>query len=203
MGNFNRDDNRSGGGFNRGGFGGGRRDGGRPTMHQATCSECGASCEIPFRPSGGRPVFCSTCFEKQGSGSRPSRFGGDNRGERRERHDRPREDREMHDAVCAKCAKACQVPFMPKDGKPVFCESCFEKGGKGKGSEEVMEQIKLLSVKIDRIMKILAPNEPTEKAKKPEVKKEVAKEKELATKEVVKEKKSKSAPKKASAKKKK
>lgn len=200
MGNFNRDDNRSGGGFNRGGFGGGRRDGGRPTMHQATCSECGASCEIPFRPSGGRPVFCSTCFEKQGGGSRPSRFGGDNRGERRERHDRPREDREMHDAVCAKCAKACQVPFMPKADKPVFCEDCFGQGGGrgGKDTGELMEQIKLLNAKVDKLMKALVPNEPTEKAKKPEAKKEAAKEK-----EVVKEKKTKAAPKKASAKKKK
>lgn len=179
MGHFNRDDNRSGGGFNRG-FGGGgrkfgRRDGGRPTMHQATCSECNASCEIPFRPSGDRPVFCSTCFEKQGGGTRPSRFDGD-RGGRGERHERHRdEDRQMYEAVCAKCSKACQVPFMPKADKPVFCDACFSNGGKGgQNSGELMEQIKMLNAKVDKLMKFLNPKGSEEKAEKIEVEKEVS-----------------------------
>ena len=80
MGSYNRDDNRRGGGSNRsfGGnksYGGGRsggRDGGRPTMHRATCSECGDSCELPFKPSGSKPVFCSNCFGKQDGGGRGS-----------------------------------------------------------------------------------------------------------------------------------
>lgn len=33
--------------------------------------------------------------------------------------------REYHDAVCAKCGKACQVPFLPKDDRPVYCSECF------------------------------------------------------------------------------
>jgi len=59
MGNFRKD---SGGRFGgRGGFGGGR-DRGPVTMHQATCDKCGESCEVPFRPTGDKPVYCSACF---------------------------------------------------------------------------------------------------------------------------------------------
>jgi len=44
-------------------------------MHKAVCSECGQACEIPFKPSGDRPVFCSECFARQqGEGSAESRF---------------------------------------------------------------------------------------------------------------------------------
>ena len=35
--------------------------------------------------------------------------------------------REMHDAVCADCKQACQVPFKPTEGKPVYCRDCFAK----------------------------------------------------------------------------
>lgn len=57
--------------FNRGGFsdrsgGGSGGFGARPAMHQATCAECGASCEVPFKPSGERPVYCSNCFKTKG-----------------------------------------------------------------------------------------------------------------------------------------
>ena len=33
-------------------------------MHSATCDKCGARCEVPFRPSGSKPVYCSDCFRK-------------------------------------------------------------------------------------------------------------------------------------------
>src|SRR3989344_2908023 len=38
--------------------------GSRPGMHQAICSECGNKCEVPFRPTGDKPVYCSQCFGK-------------------------------------------------------------------------------------------------------------------------------------------
>ncbi|MBN2454558.1 hypothetical protein JXB11_03355 [Candidatus Woesearchaeota archaeon] len=34
---------------------------------------------------------------------------------------------EMHDATCAECGKACQVPFKPTEGKPVYCLECYKK----------------------------------------------------------------------------
>ncbi|MCA9370720.1 MAG: hypothetical protein KC680_02040, partial [Candidatus Peregrinibacteria bacterium] len=31
-------------------------------MHDAVCSECGADCQVPFKPSGDKPVLCRDCF---------------------------------------------------------------------------------------------------------------------------------------------
>lgn len=60
MGNFNRGD-RDG---SRGGrdFGGPRRDFGPREMHNATCSECGKECQVPFKPQEGKPVYCRECY---------------------------------------------------------------------------------------------------------------------------------------------
>ena len=35
--------------------------------------------------------------------------------------------REMHDAVCSECKNACQVPFKPTEGKPIYCRDCYAK----------------------------------------------------------------------------
>ncbi|MDR3565711.1 MAG: zinc-ribbon domain containing protein [Negativicutes bacterium] len=48
----------SGGYSSRGGGGGYQQR----EMHQATCAECGKETQVPFRPSGDRPVYCSSCF---------------------------------------------------------------------------------------------------------------------------------------------
>lgn len=45
-------------------FGG--RDSGRPTLHDVVCDECGKDCQVPFRPSGDKPIYCSECFERKG-----------------------------------------------------------------------------------------------------------------------------------------
>lgn len=92
MGNFNRDRRPGGdrdrggsrggfGGGNRGGFGGGRdrgfggdrrdRDSRLAEMHHAVCDGCGNDCEVPFRPTSGKPVYCNDCFKK--NDTRPSR----------------------------------------------------------------------------------------------------------------------------------
>jgi CxxC-x17-CxxC domain-containing protein len=46
----------------------GRHDRGPATMYRATCAECGKDCEVPFRPSGEKPVYCSECFENKRDG---------------------------------------------------------------------------------------------------------------------------------------
>lgn len=155
--------NSGGRSFDRGGdrgFGG--RDEGRPTMHKGTCDTCGRPCEVPFRPSGDRPIFCRDCFGKKES-------GGSVRFERRE-SERPRyEDKKKFDAVCASCGNDCQVPFRPVDGRPVYCSHCFDKSGSGRDNRnndrteirientpDYKHQFDLLNTKLDKIMKMLS-----------------------------------------------
>ncbi|MBT3304437.1 hypothetical protein HN592_03240 [Candidatus Woesearchaeota archaeon] len=35
---------------------------------RVTCDGCGESCEVPFKPTSNKPVFCSDCFRKEGKG---------------------------------------------------------------------------------------------------------------------------------------
>ena len=37
-----------------------------------------------------------------------------------------REDREMFDAKCGDCGNDCQIPFRPKEDRPVYCRECFQ-----------------------------------------------------------------------------
>lgn len=62
-----------------GGFG--RRDfrdrdsRGPVSMHKAICDNCGKECQVPFRPTSGKPIFCSNCFgEKKNSGPNKEQF---------------------------------------------------------------------------------------------------------------------------------
>ena len=47
-------------------------------MFTATCSSCGQPAQVPFQPSGEKPVYCSTCFEQRrgGGGDRGGHYGG-------------------------------------------------------------------------------------------------------------------------------
>jgi CxxC-x17-CxxC domain-containing protein len=36
-------------------------------------------------------------------------------------------DREMFPATCASCGRQTQVPFRPREGRPVYCKECFTK----------------------------------------------------------------------------
>jgi CxxC-x17-CxxC domain-containing protein len=80
MGDYNRE-GRSGGrsrDFSRGrddrsSSGGGYGERRRPEMHDAVCDKCGKDCQVPFRPSGDKPVLCSDCFKRADNGG--SRFG--------------------------------------------------------------------------------------------------------------------------------
>jgi CxxC-x17-CxxC domain-containing protein len=55
-----------GGGGGRGGYGGGGGgDRGPRQMFPATCASCGQQTEVPFKPSGNRPVYCRDCFQAQ------------------------------------------------------------------------------------------------------------------------------------------
>jgi CxxC-x17-CxxC domain-containing protein len=80
MGNFNRDRRSDGGRSFPGKRDFDNRGTDRITLHKTICSKCGKSCEVPFRPTGSKPVFCRDCFRENG--------GSDSR--RPERRDFPR-----------------------------------------------------------------------------------------------------------------
>jgi CxxC-x17-CxxC domain-containing protein len=46
-----------------------RQGGGRSTatkkreMHKTSCSRCGAETEVPFKPTGEKPVYCRDCYK--------------------------------------------------------------------------------------------------------------------------------------------
>jgi len=121
-------------------------------MFDAKCADCGNECQIPFKPKDDRPVYCRECFQNHkpvqrsggyggrsggyggrsggyggrsgGYGGRSGGYGGSGRGSRfGRRDDRPRE---MFDAKCADCGNECQIPFKPKDDRPVYCRECFQ-----------------------------------------------------------------------------
>lgn len=39
--------------------------GGARQMYQVTCAECGKETEVPFRPTGEKPVYCRDCFNRK------------------------------------------------------------------------------------------------------------------------------------------
>ncbi len=78
-------------------------------MFDVTCSECGQPAQVPFQPTGDRPVYCRDCFQKRRGGRG---YGG---------------ERQMFDATCAECGQAIQVPFEPKGDRPVYCREHFNK----------------------------------------------------------------------------
>ncbi|MDW7732688.1 MAG: CxxC-x17-CxxC domain-containing protein [Methanolobus sp.] len=51
-----------GGSGGRGG-GGGFRPSGPREMHKAVCADCNQETEVPFVPSGDRPVYCRECYQ--------------------------------------------------------------------------------------------------------------------------------------------
>ena len=61
---------------------GGRRNGGETQLFDAVCSKCGNACQVPFRPTGQKPVYCNACYSEQLGGSRERDFS------RRDNHSR-------------------------------------------------------------------------------------------------------------------
>lgn len=45
----------------------------------------------------------------------------------REDFNRNSPPREMHKTICDKCGKDCEVPFIPTEGKPIYCNDCFKR----------------------------------------------------------------------------
>ena len=90
------------------------------------CSDCGVTFiftaeEQEFFASKGytnEPKRCPLCRQSRKS----ERYGGGGGGGY---GDRPR--RQMFPAVCAQCGKDTEVPFEPREGRPVYCSECYNK----------------------------------------------------------------------------
>ena len=89
---------------------------------QLTCADCGAqftfsAAEQEFFQSKGytnEPKRCPTCRQARKS----ERNGGQGGGMK---------SRQMYPATCAECGKDTEVPFEPREGRPVYCSDCFSK----------------------------------------------------------------------------
>jgi CxxC-x17-CxxC domain-containing protein len=100
--------------FNKGNQSGNNRNFGKPRfnrerteMFSATCANCGNQCEVPFRPTGSKPVLCRDCFKNnRGSDTRSSfdrpRINND---ENRERHNQSSNYNAQFEALNAKMDK--------------------------------------------------------------------------------------------------
>lgn len=66
---YSRDRSARAGGFRERGF------------TKAICAQCNKECEVPFKPSGDRPVYCQDCFAKREGGGW-ERHGGHRFGKR-------------------------------------------------------------------------------------------------------------------------
>lgn len=87
------------------------------------CADCGAeftftASEQEFYASKGftnEPRRCPSCR----SARKQDRYGGGG--------GRDRAPRQMYSVVCAQCGKETEVPFEPRQGRPVYCNECYSK----------------------------------------------------------------------------
>jgi len=93
------------------------------------CSDCGATFtfiveEQEFFATKGytnEPKRCPSCREARKS----ERYGYGGGGGGGGGGYRPR--RQMFPAVCAECGKETEVPFEPREGRPVYCSDCYNR----------------------------------------------------------------------------
>ena len=86
------------------------------------CSDCGATftftaSEQEFFAAKGytnEPKRCPSCRQAR----KAQRYGNDYS---------YRPPRQMFPAICAECGKETEVPFEPREGRPVYCRDCYAK----------------------------------------------------------------------------
>lgn len=83
-----------------------------------TCAECGKS----FVFTTGEQEF----YQSKGLQNEPKRCP-ECRVNRKQSHGHNSgQPRQMYHATCARCGCDCEVPFEPKQERPVYCSSCYE-----------------------------------------------------------------------------
>ena len=87
------------------------------------CSDCGS--EFTFS------VEEQELFQSRGYTNEPKRCPECRQARKQERYGNSgygyRTQRQMFPAVCAECNKETEVPFEPREGRPVYCRDCYSK----------------------------------------------------------------------------
>jgi len=126
MENFNKEKKYSGNRSGNRGFGQGR-DGSNRKMYKVICSDCGKNCEIPFRPTGDKPVFCSDCFKNKGDNNSRNFRGGSNR------------------------------EHGKRNSQSQFDDKRSHQNNGGRNAENYKVQFEQLNTKLDKILRVLIP----------------------------------------------
>ncbi|MHA1346949.1 MAG: CxxC-x17-CxxC domain-containing protein [Candidatus Heimdallarchaeaceae archaeon] len=117
----------------------GQSDKGAIEFHTVICAKCKKETQVPFKPTGVKPVYCRECFQienpKTDSPSVRSSSGRSNyrssdrssgRYDNSNRRVSVRGSSELYTVTCAKCNEETQIPFKPTGSKPVYCRKCFQ-----------------------------------------------------------------------------
>jgi CxxC-x17-CxxC domain-containing protein len=96
-----------------------------------TCSECNKKCDVPFKPSNDKPVYCSACFGMKKSGNE---------------------------------LRGASKPAGRTERRPYGTAATTPKSD-NQGILELKRQISELEVKLNKILDLLNPPQPSPKKK--------------------------------------
>ena len=82
------------------------------------CSDCGATFTFSAEEQ--------ELFESRGYTNEPKRCPSCRQARKAERGGSTSQ-RQMFPAVCVQCGKDTEVPFQPREGRPVYCSECYNK----------------------------------------------------------------------------
>jgi CxxC-x17-CxxC domain-containing protein len=84
------------------------------------CRDCGAE----FAFTAGEQEF----YQSRGLENEPGRCPECRQSRRQGRYgSSSREPRERTQVICSSCGAETEVPFVPRTGRPVYCDDCFAK----------------------------------------------------------------------------
>jgi CxxC-x17-CxxC domain-containing protein len=83
------------------------------------CKDCG--CDFIFTV-GEQEFYAEKGFENEPARCRDCRTA---RKRSRDGGEYQTSQREMHEVICAECGVTTQVPFKPRNDRPVYCRDCF------------------------------------------------------------------------------
>lgn len=84
--------------------------------------------------------------------------------------DNVQRERKMYKAVCADCKVTCEVPFVPRAERPVYCKTCYAARRNDKSAQNMPNREQIVA-QIEKTLKI----DMDETSKKPKNKKSVPK----------------------------